>query len=313
MFCLAWSNFQFSTHPRTQTISFSDTGCTHRHPTAGGNLLLPALQCQSCPGTAPGSRPGPSTPGRVVATVPLWRAMAQTPPRLVLAKSPGVWRQGNHPAESAKSSWEQPPFGAGGVRAVLQAGDSSSLVFGKTIANAITVSRINRAQRANATVSTSSNPFLVCKGMKLLIVFVLRMHMSSQTMKISSLSCLVFTFILNNSLSRNSSVRSLRTFTVWNISLMSAPGPRWAHHVQPQPHSNALPALFVFTSETWIYVSNKHRICFLFLLLSPKRDFTAYCILSTYSDPSWNSSLCWQHSLGLEEHPTEKLISCRVK
>lgn len=31
-----------------------------------------------------------------------------------------------------------------------------------------------------------------------------------------------------------------------------------------------------------IYVSNKHRICFLFLLLSPKRDFTTYCILSTY-------------------------------
>lgn len=74
-------------------------------------------------------------------------------------------------------------------------------------------------------------------------------------MKSSSLSWLVFTLILNNSLSRNTSIWSLKNFTVSNISLMSAPGPRWAHCIQLQPCSNARPALFVFTSETWIYMS----------------------------------------------------------
>lgn len=40
------------------------------------------------------------------------------------------------------------------------------------------------------------------------------------------------------------------------------------------------PALLVFINETWMCVSNKHRICFLFLLLSPKRGFTTHCVLS---------------------------------
>lgn len=56
---------------------------------------------------------------------------------------------------------------------------------------------------------------------------------------------------------------------------MAAPGARWDHCIQLQPCSNA-PLLCLFSS----CVSNKHRICFLFLLLSPKRGFTTHCVLS---------------------------------
>lgn len=64
---------------------------------------------------------------------------------------------------------------------------------------------------------------------------------------------------------------------------MAAPGSTWAHCIHLHPSSKELSVLFVFTSETWTYASDKLQICFLFLLLSPKRDFITYCrVLRTY-------------------------------
>lgn len=40
--------------------------------------------------------------------------------------------------------------------------------------------------------------------------------------------------------------------------------------------------LCLFSAVKHGCVSDKHRICFLFLLLSPKRDFTTHCIVLTY-------------------------------
>lgn len=100
--------------------------------------------------------------------------------------------------------------------------------------------------------------------------------MTSQAIKSSSLSCLVFMFTLNNTLSRSTSIWSSRNFAISNVSITAAPGSTWAHCIHPHPCSKDLPLLFVFTSETWICASDKLRICFLFLLLSPRRDFITY-------------------------------------
>lgn len=100
--------------------------------------------------------------------------------------------------------------------------------------------------------------------------------MTSQAIKNSSLSCLVFMFTLNNTLSRSTSIWSSRNFAISNVSITAAPGSTWAHCIHLHPRSKDLPLLFVFTSETWICVSDKLRICFLFLLLSPRRDFITY-------------------------------------
>lgn len=102
------------------------------------------------------------------------------------------------------------------------------------------------------------------------------MHVTSQAIKSSSLSCLVFTLTLNNTLSRSTSIWSSRNSAISNVSLMAAPGSTWAHCIHLHPGSKELSLLFVFTSETWIYAPDKLRICFLFLLLSPKRDFITY-------------------------------------
>jgi len=64
---------------------------------------------------------------------------------------------------------------------------------------------------------------------------------------------------------------------------MAAPGSTWAHCIHLHPSSKELSLLFVFTSETWIYASDKLRVCFLFLLLSHKRDFITHCtVLKIY-------------------------------
>lgn len=114
--------------------------------------------------------------------------------------------------------------------------------------------------------------------MKWLIAFIL-----SQAIKSTSLSCVVFTLTLNNTLSRSTSIWSSRNSAISNVSLTAAPGSIRAHCIHLHPSSKELPVLFVFTSETWIYVSDKLRICFLFLLLSSKRDCITCCrVLKIY-------------------------------